>query len=146
MNWRVRIQVHTVAYAVAVILGICAIAFAGLAGYLALSERFAPDTAALLTAAGFIVTALVVIAIARLITWYGRRRRLERRQQRSADNLEHLLQNSVDPAIADWIKRNPGSALAVTLLAGVAAGYSDTARGVFKDLYSRYFSDISSDD
>lgn len=146
MNWRTRIQVNTVAYACALLLAVCAVGFIGLAGYLALAERFEADTAALLTAAGFIVVALIAIALARLITWYGRARRKRRHRKQPVDELEQLLQNSVDHAIADWIRRNPGSALVASLLAGIAAGYSDSVRGVIGDLYSRYFSDRSTDD
>lgn len=142
MNWRLRIQLNTVAYAVALLLFICAIGFAGVGGYLTLTRVVTPTVAALLTAAGYILVALIAIGAVKAIIRYSDRRRKSRRKH-PADELEQALQDNFDPLIGDWIKRNPGRAVLVTLLAGVAAGYSDSVRGALKDLYKRYFGSAS---
>ncbi len=144
MNWRDKIQIRTLAYTSIAVLSVCAIVFFGIAGYFVLTEYHSPAMAALLTAMGFLLVALAVFIAARLIT--RRRNKNRSRRPQPADELEAALAASIEPVIGDWIRRNPGSATAVGLLLGVAAGYSDSVRRVLQDAYKRYTDEHGQDD
>lgn len=137
MNWRDKFQIRTLAYVIIAVLIVCAIVFAGIAGHFVLAAHYPAHIAALLTAAGFIIMALLVLGISTLLTkqWSRGRRG---RAKNPADDLETALAASIEPVIGDWIRRNPGSATAMGLLLGVAAGYSDSVRRVLQDTYNRY--------
>lgn len=144
MNWRDKIQIRTLAYTSIAVLSVCAIVFFGIAGYFVLAEYHSPAVAALLTATGFLLVALIVFISARLIT--RKRNKTRSRRHQPADDLEAALAASIEPAIGDWIRRNPGSATTVGLLLGVAAGYSDSVRCVLQDTYKRYMDEHGQDD
>lgn len=144
MNWRDKIQIRTLAYTSIAVLSVCAIVFFGIAGYFVLAEYQPAGIAALLTATGFLLVALIVFIGARLIT--RKRNKSHSRRPQPADDLEAALAASIEPVIGDWIRRNPGSATAVGLLLGVAAGYSDSVRRVLQDTYKRYTDEHGQDD
>lgn len=123
---------RAVAWGTAVVLGACAVAFLAFAGYLALLEFVAPGTAALLTGVILLLLA-VLIALVFGRSFPSRRRR--RRGYEPADELEAYLADRVDPVLSGLLRRHPERALAVTLLLGIAAGYSSSVRRVLRDLY-----------
>lgn len=120
-------------------LAICALGFLALAGYLELVEVVRPVTAALSIGALLLLLAALALLVARLTT--GRRRRSARGGaggRTPADGLEDALEARVDPVLNDYLKRHPERAALITLLLGVAAGYSRTSRRVLQDLYELY--------
>lgn len=137
MNWLERTRIRWLAYAIAILLLIGAVVLLGIAGHLLLAQYYPPHVAALLTASSFILIALVILGISRLITMRHTRER-SRRKQEPADEIEAALAEAIDPLVSDWIRRNPGSAATIGLLAGVAAGYSEPVRRVLQDIYNRY--------
>lgn len=121
-----RTKVNAVALILAAVFVLFAIGFAGVALYQLFAMLFLPDVAALLTAAVFLLIAMLVLIAARVYAALDKRPPPRRRS--SADNLEDVLSRSVDPEIARFVKKHPGSSLAVTLFAGILAGYNRDSR------------------
>jgi len=140
MRWTQRIQTRVVALVVAGLLATCMVAFLALAGYLALLDAVRPVYAALITAGALLLTALIVLLAARVATARrgGRRRRRRRADANPLDGLEEILEDHADPVLGDWVRRHPDRAAMVTVLLGVAAGYSSSVRRALQDLYNHY--------
>lgn len=139
-----RIQVTTLAFALAIILGLFAIGFAGIAGYIALQAYFDMPLAALLTAIAYLLVALIILAVVKVLNRTSDKapsRNREGREYNSqqAEELTALLEKLSDPVLVDVIKKHPGKSLATTLAAGVLFGYSQEARSVVKSAFKQYF-------
>lgn len=145
MNWLEKIRVRWLAYATAILLLIGAVVLLGIAGHLLLTQYYPPHLAALLMATIFVFLAVLVLVISRLVTT-RHHRMTRRRRQNPPDEIETALATAMDPLVSDWIRRNPGRATAIGLLAGVAAGYSEPVRRVLQDLYNRYTETNESED
>jgi hypothetical protein len=108
MNWQIRVQIKALLFLIALLFASFGIGFAIWALYLALIGQFPAETAALLTAAASTALLLVMILITLLL-----KRRDKRREPSSVrddvDQLEALFRAAVDPAVTDWIKRNPAA-------------------------------------
>lgn len=137
MNWLERTRARWLAYAAVTLFLIGAVVMLGIASHLFLATYYPPHLAALLTAAGFIFMALITLTIINVISM-RRQRPNTRQSQSSGQDIETLLAATLSPELGDWIRRNPGSAVAAGLIAGVAAGYSETVRRVLQDFYNRY--------
>lgn len=135
MNWRDKIQIRTLAYLTIAVLIVCAIVFAGIAGYLVMAAHYPAHIAALLTAGIFVVVALFILVISALLTHKWARRS---QAKHPADDLETALAAGIEPVLSEWIRHNPISATAAGLVLGIAAGYSDSVRRVLQDTYNRY--------
>lgn len=124
------------AYAMAAVLVLCAIGFLAWAAQLQLAEVIGPGKAALATGLMLLGLALVI-----LLGVHLSRRRSSRRDYRSRhplDGLEDTLERRIDPLISAQLRRHPQRAALVTLLLGLAAGYSRTVGVVAQDLYDKY--------
>lgn len=135
MRYRDALGIRAAATACAGLLALCMFAFLALAGYLALREVVDPVYAALITAGGCLLVAMVILLAARLIT---ARKRKERTGAHPIEAFEDFLEDGVDPVIGAWVRRHPDAAAAVTVALGVAAGYSGSVRGILQDLYEHY--------
>ncbi len=138
-----RIQITTIASALAIILGLFASGFAGMAGYIALQEFFEPPLAALLTAIAYLLVALIILAIAKVLNRTADNTPSRNRDGRDnspeqVDELQAILERFSDPLLADLIKKHPGKSLATTLAAGVVFGYSQEARTAVKSAIKQY--------
>ena len=141
MKWSRRIQTRAVALAMAGLLGTFMLAFLALAGYLALQQVVQPVLAALIIAAVLLLVALLVWLVTHLITRrrsYKRRRHIGEADLNPFDGLEETLERCADPVLRDWVRRHPDRAAAMTVLLGIAAGYSGSVRRVLQDLYNHY--------
>jgi hypothetical protein len=139
-----RIQITTLAYALAIIMGLFALGFAGVAGYTALNDFFEPQLAALLTAIAYLLLALLILAVAKILNRPAEKASLRYRDGQTsstqqADELQMILEKLSDPVLADLIKKHPGKSLATTLAAGVIFGYSQEARTIVKSAFKQYF-------
>jgi hypothetical protein len=136
MRFRDALRLRAAAAACAGMLALCMFAFLALSGYFALSARFIPVYAALITAGGCLLAALAILLATRLIT--TRRREYRNSGAHAAEAFEHFLEDGVDPVTEAWIRRHPDAAVAVTLTLGIAAGYSGSIRRILQDLYVHY--------
>lgn len=141
MGLRARFKVNTIAIGVAAVFFLLALGFAGLAMFYFFSSYFSLDLAALLTAAIYLLLALIVLIFAQLFSIYDRRRSQLSRNDNSISPLEESLQKPFDPAIRDWVKQHPGRSVTLTLLAGVVLGSSDDLRDALKKYYDRHLND-----
>lgn len=135
-----RIKVNSIAIAIAVLFALLAIVFGGIALYQHLGLYFLPDIAALLTAIAFLVLSLLALLAARLVSMQQKNK-----PQASSDSLhekltmlELSLQQSVDPAIRNWIIKHPGRSLTLTVLAGTLIGSNADARKLVKQFLDRH--------
>jgi hypothetical protein len=133
MNWQMRVQIKALLFLIALMLASFGVGFGVWAFYLALNGQFPAETAALLTAAASIALLLVMILITLLLKRRGKSRAPSRARD-DVDQLEALFRAAVDPAVTDWIKRNPAGALTLSLIAGVAVSYTGNTNTVIKDL------------
>lgn len=139
MTWFRRLRLGAAAYGVAVVLGTCAIVFLAFAAYLQLATILTPPLAALVTGAGLLLLALLVVLAFRGTSGTGAGHRHRRRPgDDPVDGLEEVLEKSVDPVVSRWLRRNPQRAALAMLLLGVGAGYSRSIRRVVQDLYNQY--------
>lgn len=139
MSWIRRLRSDSAVYGVAVVLGICAIAFLAFAAYLQLAITIAPAVAALVIGVALLLLALLVVLVYRVSSGRGAgHRRRRRRRDDSMDDLEEVLEARVDPVLRRWLRRNPQRAALAVLLLGVGAGYSRSVRRVVQDLYNQY--------
>jgi large-conductance mechanosensitive channel len=139
-----RIQLTTLAFALASILGLFAIGFAGIAGYEALQMHFDTPLAALLTAIAYLLIALIILAVVKVLNRTSSRAPTHLREgsennTQQVEELTAILEKLSDPVLADVIKKHPGKSLAATLAAGVIFGYSQEARSLVKSAYKQYF-------
>ena len=107
MKWSRRIQTRAAAMAVAGLLGVFVVAFLALAGYLALQQAVQPVAAALITAGGLLLVALLVWLVTCLITrrrGHPRRRRIRDADLSPLDGLEDTLERCADPVLRDWVR------------------------------------------
>lgn len=121
-----RTKVSVIALTLAGIFMLFAIGFAGVALYQLFAMLFLPDVAALLTAAIFLLIAILVLIAAKIYSAVDKRS--TPRPSGRTQNLEEVLNRSVDPEIARWVKQHPGSSLGVSLFAGILAGYNRDSR------------------
>lgn len=140
MSLRARLKVNSIAIVIAVLFALLALAFAGIALYQHLGQYFLPDVAALLTAAVFLLLAMLALLAAKLFT-------IQHKQKTSLSStsvqdtlnlLEAGLQQSIDPAIRDWIIKHPGRSLTLTVLAGTLIGSNAEARKLIKQFVDRH--------
>lgn len=141
MGWRSRVQINTVALTVATLLGIFALGFAGFAIYLALLVHYPPNIAAVITAGGYALAAILVMLIARFAVYRTKVAApgLERSRSPDVDDLENVLQLVITPAITKMIHQHPGKSVMATLLAGLVVGYNDDTRSAAKSVLKRFF-------
>ncbi len=132
-----RTKVSIIALILASVFMLFAIGFAGVALYQLFAMLFLPDVAALLTAAVFLLIAILVLIAARIYAMVDKRP--PPRAQSTADNLEDVLSRSVDPELARYVKEHPGGSLAVSLFAGVLAGYNRDSRQAIAQFCQRFF-------
>lgn len=127
------------AYGAAAVLGICAVVFLALAGYLQLERTMTPAVAALVTGGVLMALALLAVSCSRISGVRRRRRRGRRRPDGNPDDgLEAMLDERMDPVLSRWLRRHPERAAVATLLLGVGAGYSRSFRRVLQDVYNQY--------
>jgi hypothetical protein len=141
MGWRSRVQINTVALTVATLLGIFALGFAGFAIYLALLVHYPPNIAAVITAGGYASAAILVMLIAKFAVHRTKIASpgLERSRSPDIEDLEHVLQTVITPAISKMIHQHPGKSVMATLLAGLVIGYNDDTRNAAKSVLRRFF-------
>ncbi|MDT8310454.1 MAG: phage holin family protein [Methylophaga sp.] len=135
-----RIKVNSIAIVIAVLFALLAIMFAGIALYQHLGLYFLPDIAALFTAAAFLVLALIALLAAKLNSRQKKNKPLASSDslQEKLTMLELSLQQSVDPAIRNWIIKHPGRSLTLTVLAGTLIGSNADARKLVKQFLDRH--------
>lgn len=143
MGWRSRVQINTVALSISTLLGIFALGFAGFAVYLALLVHYPPNIAAVLTAAGYTLLAVLVMLIAKFAVYRTRvaSSGMQKSSTADADELENALQAVISPALSKIIHQHPGKSVIATLLAGVVVGYNDETRDAAKNVFKRFFED-----
>lgn len=141
MGWRSIIQINTVSVAVAILLGIFALGFAGFAVYLALLIHYPPNIAAVITAGGYALMALLVLLIAKFAVYRTKQASpgIQKSSKPNVDDLENVLQSIITPALSKFVHQNPGKSVLATLLAGVVVGYNEETRNTAKDLFKRFF-------
>lgn len=135
-----RIKVNSIAIAIAVLFALIALVFAGFALYQHLSYYFLPDVAALLTAMAFLVLALLALLAAKLFALKEKNKPVASPEP-LLDKLAMLeagLQQSVDPAIREWIVKHPGRSITMTVLAGTLIGSNAEARKLIKQFVDRH--------
>lgn len=135
-----RIKVNSIAIAIAVLFALIALVFAGIALYQHLGYYFLPDVAALLTAMAFLVLALLALLAAKLFSMKEKGKPVASREplQDKLAMLEAGLQQSVDPAIREWIVKHPGRSITLTVLAGTLIGSNAEARKLIKQFVDRH--------
>lgn len=131
-----RLERRAIASAIIFPVALTVVAFLGLSCYLALLKSLSPALSALVTAAAGIVVIAVILLIARLTAGEARQRRPPPREL--PEKIEEMLQEHADPYISDWVRNNPDRAAIVTLVLGVAAGYSKSFQRSLLDMYNRY--------
>ena len=135
-----RIKVNSIAIAIAVLFALIALVFAGIALYQHLGHYFLPDVAALLTAMAFLVLALLALLAAKLFALKEKSKPVASPEP-LLDKLAMLeagLQQSVDPAIRQWIVKHPGRSITMTVLAGTLIGSNAEARKLIKQFVDRH--------
>ena len=122
------------------LFALLALGFAGIALYQHLGLYFLPDVAALLTAMAFLLLALLALLAAKLLSLQDKNTPAS-----AGDSLhnklamvEAALQQTVDPAIRDWIVKHPGRSLTLTVLAGTLIGSNADARKLIKQFVDRH--------
>ncbi len=141
MGLRARFKVNTVAIGIAAVFSLLALGFGGLAAFYFFFSYFSPELAALLTAAIYLLLAIIVLIFAQLFSIYDRRRNRFSRTDGTRNPLEETLQKPFDPEIRNWVKQHPGRSVTLTLLAGVVLGSSDDVRDLLKKYCDRHFND-----
>lgn len=141
MGWRSRVQINTVALTVATLLGIFALGFAGFAVYLALLVHYPPNIAAVMTAGGYALAAILVMLIAKFAVYRTKvaSPSVDKSGSPDVDDLENVLQSVITPAITKMIHHHPGKSVMATLLAGLVVGYNDESRNAAKNVLKRFF-------
>ncbi len=136
-----RIKVNSIAIAIAVLFALLALVFAGIALYQHLSLYFLPDIAALLTAAVFLVLAILALLSAKLFVMQEKSKppvASSASLHEKLTMLELSLQQSVEPEIRNWIIRHPGRSLTLTILAGTLIGSNADSRKLVKQFLDRH--------
>lgn len=141
MSLRTRLKVNGIAIAIAVLFALLALGFAGVALYQHLNQYFMPDVAALLTAMVYLFLALLALITAKVFAMQDKQQPAisPGKAQQTLSALEAGLQQSVDPAIRDWIVKHPGRSLTLTVLAGTLIGSNADARKLIKQFVDRHF-------
>lgn len=140
MGWRSRVQINTMALTITAILSIFALGFAGFAIYLLLLSSYPPSIAAVITAGGYAVAAVLVMLIAKFAVYQTKKdNSAPRPKPADMDDLESLLQMVIVPAVSKMVKQYPGKSVITTLLAGVIVGYNDETRNAVKNVMKRFF-------
>jgi len=141
MGWRSRVQINTIALSVAVLLGIFALGFAGFAVYLDLLTYYPPNIAAVITAGGYALMAILVILIAKFAVYRTKvaSPSIQKSSSPDIDDLENVLQAVITPALAKMVHQHPGKSVAATLLAGLVVGYNEETRNAAKNVFKRFF-------
>jgi ABC-type nickel/cobalt efflux system permease component RcnA len=133
MRQKRSLYVRLVAIFIAALLCTCAAIFLAFAAYLTLQESMTAMQAALVTAAACLLLALMVWLLMRWVL----RRRGRRQAGDPRDMLEDALQSYADPMLREWARHHPDRALIVSVLLGIAAGYSAPVRRLMRDLYGQ---------
>lgn len=141
MSLRYRLKIQGIAIAIALVFFLIALSFSSVALFYNFSQYFSADVSALLTAAVYLILALLVLSFARLFSLLDRRRCRSLRRTKRHNPLEAALQDSLDPEIRNWVKKNPGRSITLTLLAGMVLGSSNDARDLLKKYCERYFNE-----
>lgn len=141
MGWRYRIQINTVALAIATLLGIFALGFVGFAAYLSLLVHYPPNLAAVLTAGGYVLVAILVMVIAKFAVYRTKvaSPSIQKANTPDVDDLENILQAVITPAVSKMIHQHPGKSVMATLLAGLVVGYNEDTRNAAKNVFKRFF-------
>ncbi|HEC74116.1 MAG TPA: hypothetical protein ENI26_07055 [Methylophaga aminisulfidivorans] len=144
MSILARIQITTIAIAIACALLIFAVGFLGFALYVSLLQSYLPEVAALITAAIYMITAVMIMAIAKIVNFAKKRPTYTKQAPESStipEELQLLLEKLDDPAISTLIKKNPGKTLLASVAAGAILGYSNEARESTKTFFKHFFSE-----
>ncbi|HAO25909.1 MULTISPECIES: phage holin family protein [unclassified Methylophaga] len=141
MSWRSRVQINTVALSLATLLGIFALGFAGFAVYLALLVHYPPNIAAVITAGGYALAAILVILIAKFAVYRTKiaSPAIPKDKTPNVDDIENILQAVITPAVSKMIHQHPGKSVMATLLAGLFVGYNEETRNAAKNVFKRFF-------
>lgn len=144
MSWRRRVQMKTVAIVVAALLAVFALGFVGFALYLTLLGQYLPNIAALLTAVIFVSAAIITLLLTKLFNKVDKQQSPAANRNKlpeNVDEVEHLLHSVIDPALGQWVKRNPAKSVIATLVAGVVVGTNDDIQKSAKNALKRFFED-----
>lgn len=120
---------------VALLVFVAALGFFAYAAYLALLGALSPPLAALVTGAGAVLVAILILAAARVLT---RARRAPvgpcGGDRAAAERLAGEIGGTLGVELGALTRSHKGPVLAASLLAGVAVGASPRLRGLLLDL------------
>lgn len=130
-----ELRIRAIAAAFAALFFVGALVFLVFAGYLVLRAWLDPEWAALAAGSACLLVAGLIPVAARLVVRRGAVAQ-STGQGNPADAIEGLLEEAIDDALLGaWIRRHPDAAAAVSVLLGVAAGYSHSVRCVLHDIW-----------
>lgn len=138
MKWQSRLRVNTLASVSAVLLSLFALGFAGVAAYLGLSAYYGAEMAAWLTAVIYLLLAVLVLIVAKIVTRLKTNRVAEQKCQPEQD-FELILEKLSDSGLLEVIKKHPGKSIVTTLAAGALVGYSSEVRSLLKTAAASLF-------
>lgn len=143
MSWRRRVQMKTVAIAMASLLAVFALGFVGFALYLTLLGLYLPNIAALLTAVIFVSAAIILLLFTKLFNKVDKQQApaAKRKLPENVDEVENILHSVLDPALGQWVKRNPTKSVIATLVAGVVVGTNEDIQNAAKTALKRFLDD-----
>lgn len=121
-----RLRGKAIGIAVASLLIVGAFVWLALAAFLALMHYMEPEWAALVTAAGCLVVALIVIALVDVL--FRPSPPAPKAEREPDDILELALLSNADSVVRDWVKAHPDRAALSALALGVAVGSSKKVR------------------
>jgi len=135
-----KIKLEKGALAALVLAGLffCVIGFLALAVFSSLLTVLPVPLAALVTAAAGIVSIAVIWVLTKLIPGKTPTRGEPVKRESVEETIETFLRQQADPALTQWAKGHPDKAALMTLLLGVAAGYSQAVRRALLDTYMRH--------
>lgn len=133
----------TVAIFMASLLAVFALGFVGFALYLTLLGLYLPNIAALLTAVIFVSIAIILLLVTKLVTKADKQALppANRKLPADVDEIENILHSIVDPAIGQWVKRNPIKSVIATLVAGIVVGKNEDIQSAAKSVLRRFLDD-----
>lgn len=143
MSWRTRVQMKTVTIVVAGLLAIFALGFVGYALYLTLLGLYLPNIAALLTAVIYVSAAIILLLATKLFYKVDKQASppASRKLPENVDEVENILHSVLDPALGQWVKRNPTKSVIATLVAGFVVGTNEDIQNAAKSAIRRFLDD-----
>ncbi len=123
-----RLKGKAIGIAVASLLIVGAFVWLALAAFFGLMHYMEPEWAALVTAVGCLVVALIVIALVDAVFRPPTPAPPPKQERQPDDILELALQSNVDSVVRDWVREHPDRAALSALALGVAVGSSKKVR------------------